>query len=76
MSTPPVLHLPRAVGRLVLFSDTSTVGTGNSLQQYQNGKPCLIGYASKILPKACSQYSAMELKMTGLLVNTGLWKIY
>ena len=54
MSTPPVLHLPRAVGRLVLFSDTSKVGTGSSLWQYQDGKPRLIGYASKTLPEACS----------------------
>ena len=74
MSTPPVLHLPRAVGRLVLFSDTSKVGTGSSLWQYQDGKPRLIGYASKTLPEACSLYSVTELEMTGLLVNMGLWK--
>ena len=74
MSTPPVLHLPRAIGRLVLFSDNSKVGTGSSLWQYQDGKPRLIGYASKTLPKACSSYSVTELEMTGLLVNMGLWK--
>ena len=74
MSTPPVLHLPRAVGRFVLFSDTSKVGTGSSLWQYQDGKRRLIGYASKTLPEACSQYSVTELEMTGLLVNMGLWK--
>ena len=50
ISTPPVLHLPRAIGRLVLFSDTSKVGTGSSLWQYQDGRPRLIGYASKTLP--------------------------
>ena len=74
MSTPPVLHLPRAVGRWVLFSDTSKVGTGSSLWQYQDGKPCLIGYASKTLPEACSHYSVTELEMTGLLVSMRLWK--
>ena len=31
ISRPPVLHLPRAIGRLVLFWDTSKVGTGSSL---------------------------------------------
>ena len=41
ISRPPVLHLPRPIGRLVLFSDTSKVGTGSSLWQYQDGKPCL-----------------------------------
>ena len=71
-STPPVLHLPRAVGRLVLFSDMGKVGTGSSLWQYQDGKPHLIGYASKTLPEACSRYSITELEMTGLLVNMGL----
>ena len=69
-----MLHLPRAIGRLVLFSDTSKVGTGSSLWQYQDGKPRLIGYASKTLPEACSHYSVTELEMTGLLVNMGLWK--
>ena len=74
ISRPPVLHLPRAIGRLVLFSDTSKVGTGSSLWQYQDGKPRLIGYVSKTLPEACSRYSVTELEMTGLLVNMGLWK--
>ena len=49
-----MLHLPRAVGRLVLFFDASKVGTGSSLWQYQDGKPHPIGYASKTLPEACS----------------------
>ena len=69
-----MLHLPRAIGRLVLFSDTSKVGTSSSLWQYQDGKPRLIGYVSKTLPEACSRYSVTELEMTGLLVNMGLWK--
>ena len=37
-------------------------------------KTQLIGYASKTLPKACSNYSVTELEMTGLLVIMGLWK--
>ena len=74
ISSPPVLHLPRSVGRLVLFSDTSKVGTGSSLWQYQDGKPHLIGYMSKTLLEACLHYSVTELAMTGLLVNMGLWK--
>ena len=74
ISRLPVLHLPRAIGRLLLFSDTSKVGTGSSLWQYQDSKPCLIGYVSKTLPEACSCYSVTELEMTGLLVNSGLWK--
>ena len=69
-----MLHLPRAIGRLVYISDTSKVGTGSSLWQYQDGKPHLIGYVSKTLPEVCSHYSVTELGMTGLLVNIGLWK--
>ena len=52
ISSPPVLHLPRAVGRLVLFSDTSKVGTGSSLWQYQDGNLTLLDTASKTLPRS------------------------
>ena len=68
----PVLHLPKADGRFTLYSDTSKEGTGSSLWQIQEGKPKLLGYASKTLPEACTRYSATELEMTGLLVNMNL----
>ena len=74
LKNPPVLHLPRAEGRFILYSDTSIEGTGSSLWQIQEGKHKLIGYASKTLPEACSRYSVTELEMTGLLVNMNLWK--
>ena len=74
ITNPPVLHLPRAEGRFILYSDTSVEGTGSSLWQMQEGKAKLIGYASKTLPEACSRYSVTELEMTGLLVNMNLWK--
>ena len=47
---------------------------GSSLWQVQEGKPCLVGYASKNLPTACLNCSVTELEMTGLLINIGLWK--
>ena len=74
LKNPPVFHLPRAEGRFILYSDTSIEGTGSSFWQIQEGKPKLIGYASKTLPEACSRYSVTELEMTGLLVNMNLWK--
>ena len=74
LQRPPVLHLPRADGRVILYSDTSREGTGSSLWQVQEGKPRLIGFASKTLLEACQRYSITELEMTGLLVNMGLWK--
>ena len=74
LKNPPVLHLPKADGRFILYSDTSIEGTGSSLWQIQEAKPKLIGYASKTLPEACSRYSVTELEMTGLLVNMNLWK--
>ena len=52
----------------------SVEGTGSSLWQMQEGKARLIGYASKMLPEACSRYSVTELEMTGLVVNMTLWK--
>ena len=61
LKNPPVLHLPKAEGRFILYSDTSIEGTGSSLWQIQGGKPKLIGYVT-------------ELEMTGLLVNMDLWK--
>ena len=74
LKNPPVLHLPKAEGRFILYSDTSIEGTGSSLWQIQGGKPRLIGYASKTLLEACSRYSVTELEMSGLLVNMNLWK--
>ena len=47
---PPMLHLPKANGRFILYSDTSREHTGSSLWQRQDGHPRLIGYASKTLP--------------------------
>ena len=74
MTNPLVLHLPKAEGRFILYSDTSIEGRGSSLWQMQEGKARLLGYASKTLPEACSRYSVTELEMTGLLVNVNLWK--
>ena len=74
LTNPLVLHLPKAEGRFILYSDTSKEGTGSSLWQIQEGKPKLLGYASKTLPEAFTRYSATELEMTGLLVNMNLWK--
>ena len=71
---PPVLHLPRPGGRFILYCDTSKTHTGSSLWQMQDGKPRLLGYASKSLPDACKNYSITELEMTGLAINIHLWK--
>ena len=54
---PPVLHLPDNKGRFHLHSDTSKYDMGSALYQIQNGKPKLIVYASKRLPKAAKNYS-------------------
>ena len=71
---PPVLHLPRPGGRFILYCDTSKTHTGSSLWQMQDGKPRLLGYASKSLPDACKNYSITELEMTGLAINIHFWK--
>ena len=64
-----MLHLLKAEGKFILYSDTSIEDTGSSLRQMQERKARLIGYASKTLPEACSRYSVTELEMTGLLGN-------
>ena len=43
LTNPPVLHLPKAEGRFILYSDTSIEGTGSSLWKIQEGKPRLMG---------------------------------
>ncbi len=75
MCSLPILFLPQATGRFILYSDTSREHTGSSLWQIQEGKPRLLGYASKTLPHpACLNYSVTGLEMIGLLINIGLWK--
>ena len=53
---PSVLHLPRPGSTFILSCDTSKTHTGNSHWQVQDGKPRLLGYASKSLPEACKNY--------------------
>ena len=76
LAKPPVLSLPDSLGRYTLYSDTSKTHAGSALWQMQQGQNRLVGYASKSLPKACSNYGITELEMTGLLVNMENWKYY
>ena len=71
---PPILHLPRPLGTFILYCDLFKTHTGISLWQIQDRKPRLLGYASKSLPDACSNYSVTELEMTDLAINIHLWK--
>ena len=74
MLNPPILHLPKPGGRYILYCDSSRTHTGGSLWQIQEGKPRLIGYASKSLPAPALNYSVTELEMTGMAVNIHLWR--
>ena len=69
LQKPPILHLPDNKGRFHLYSETSKDAIGSALYQIQNGKPKLIGYASKRLPEAAKNYSITELEMCGLAIN-------
>ena len=69
LQKPPVLHMPDKVGRFQLYSDTSKYVMGSALYQIQNGKPKLIAYASKRLPKAACNYTITELEVCGLAIN-------
>ena len=74
MLNPPILYLPKRGGRFVLYCDSSRTYTGSSLWQIQEGRPRLIGYASKSLPAPALNYSVTELEMTGMAVNIHLWR--
>ena len=65
----PILHMPNCEGRFHLYSDMSNFATGSALHQIQSGKPKLIAYASKRLPKVVSIYSKTELELCGLAIN-------
>ena len=66
---PPVLYMPNIAGRFHLYSDTSKYATGSALYQIQGGKPKLIAYANKRLPKEAKNYSITELELCGLAIN-------
>ena len=72
MINPPILYLPKPGGRL--YCDSSRTHTDSSVWQVQEGKPRLIGYASKSLPAPAISYSVTELEMTGMAVNIHLWR--
>ena len=69
LTKQPVLHMPNKTGRFHLYSDTSKFATGSALYQIQGGKPKLIAYASKRLPKAARIYLITELELCGLAIN-------
>ena len=66
---PTVLSMPEKRGRFLLYWDTSKYATGSALYPVQNGKPKLIAYGSKRMPKTARNYSITELEMCGLVIN-------
>lgn len=74
LTSPPVLSMPNNHGKLVIYSDTSKLATGAALYQIQEGEEKLLGYHSKILPKACARYSISELELQGLVYNISCFK--
>ena len=70
---PLVLHMPNKTGRFHLYSDTSRFATGSTLYQIQNGKPKLIAYVSKRLPKTAKNYSITELELCILAINIAIF---
>ena len=47
----PTLHMPKCEGKIHLYLDMIKFVAGSALYQIQHGKPKLIAYASKRLPK-------------------------
>ena len=69
LQKPPVLSMLDRKGRFLLYSDTSKLGTGITLYQFQDGKPKLIAYMNKRMPEVAKNYSITELEMCGLVIN-------
>ena len=72
----PILLMTNCEVRFHLYSDMSKFATGSTRYQIQNGKPKLIAYASKRLPKTVKSYSITELELCGLAVNIGCFSHY
>ena len=56
----PILKLPEHDRRFLLRLDTSDVGVGAMLMQEHEGKPFLVGYASKKLSDRERKFSTIE----------------
>ena len=69
LQNPPVLSMPYRKDKFILYSDTSKLSSGSVLYQFQDGKPRLIFYVSKRMPKAAKNYSITELEICGLAMN-------
>ena len=65
----PILHMPNHEDRFHLYSDMSKFATWSALYQIQIGKPKLIAYAIKRIPKAVRSYSIKELELCSLAIN-------
>jgi len=66
LSTPPVLGYADYSLPFELHTDASGHGLGSVLYQIQDGRPCVISYASRGLNKAERNYSAHKLEFLAL----------
>ena len=44
---PPIVHMPKCMGRFHLYPDVNKFAMGSALYHIQNGRPKLIAYVSK-----------------------------
>ena len=74
--SPPVLATPIDDGLYVLDVDSSMLGAGAVLQQYQNGALRVIEYASRTFNSAERRYCATRLEMAGLVFGLRHFRQY
>ena len=74
VTVAPAVSLPTRDGQFLVEVDTSRIGTGSMLQQYQDGEVKIIAFNSKKLPAACLNYSVSELELHGLEMNLRAYK--
>jgi len=76
LASAPVLGMPRDEGTFFLDSDSSDVGLGSVLSQFQDGREVVISYASRALSKAEQNYDVTRKELLAVVYRLKTFKQY
>ncbi len=76
LTTTPVLTFPRFDQPFILDVDASGDGLGEILSQVEDGRECVVAYASRALTKTECRYCATRREMLALVWGTRYFRPY